>query len=270
MRIAAVFILIFIFTGRVFSAELSIVLDPGHGGEDAGAIGVSGTKEKDIALGIALKLKDELIKRDNGAEVFLTRSNDTFIPLKERTDIANEKEARIFISIHANAARKAEAKGAETFFMSYRASDEDAQRTSAIENNPMAMLETAVEDNDDIKAILTDMTRTETHHESSLLALLIQERLFNITGGAGRGVKQAPFVVLTKARMPAVLVEVGFISNPAEEKKLMDKDYQTTLVSAICDSIDEFKKATQQDIAGVPAGRLANGAPEQEARVMDK
>lgn len=220
----------------------TIVIDPGHGGEDTGAIGPGGVNEKDITLAVAEELERELSEK-TGARVLLTRTDDTYIELKERAAFANSVSADIFISIHVNAARRKGATGVETFFLSFEASDDEAREVAAFENN-VVRLEGTADDapTDDLKAILWDLTQTEAHHESAKLAESIQLSLTGVTNGDNRGIKQAPFIVLFGATMPAVLVEIGFISNPAEEKRLSSGRTQKLIARAISDGVAAFEK----------------------------
>lgn len=225
-----------------------IVLDPGHGGEDSGAIGPGGVLEKDVTLSLAKELSALL--RDRGdCKVFLTRSDDTFITLEDRTAFANEKGADIFISIHANSTPSKSVKGIETYFLSFDATDDDARRVAAFENR-IVKTAAAVDGGEvpgldsmaDLKDILLDLAKTEAHHSSSSLAELVHTALVEATGKESRGVKQAPFVVLTGAAMPAVLVEVGFISNPAEEMWLASKKEQTKIAESISRGVLGFTR----------------------------
>ncbi|MEE9542675.1 MAG: N-acetylmuramoyl-L-alanine amidase [Thermodesulfobacteriota bacterium] len=221
-----------------------IVIDPGHGGKDTGAIGPGGALEKDITLAIAVRLKDILLE-NTGAEVLLTREDDEFWPLSERTEFANKRKADIFISIHVNAARRRRAHGVETFFLSFDATDDEARETAAFENNVISLEgKTDSAPMEDIKSILWDLTQTEAHHESARLAESIYKSLYKAMGGEFRGVKQAPFHVLVGATMPAVLIEVGFISNPREEKKLLKEKVQTRMAEAISNGVVIFKRGT--------------------------
>lgn len=227
-----------------------IVIDPGHGGEDPGAIGKSGIKEKQITLGVAKALKKKL-EATLSARVILTRTDDTYLPLEERTAIANREGADVFISIHANAAKRKKAAGVETFFLSLEASDNEAQMTAAIENEVIRLDEaTHGAPTDDIQAILWDLTQTKAHHESARLAEVMNENLVRATGGGDRGVKQAPFIVLMGATMPAVLVEIGFISNPKEERKLSRTSGQSQIAAAISRGIKGFDTALRKS-AGI-------------------
>ena len=217
-----------------------VVIDPGHGGEDTGAKGPSGVAEKDITLSIALKLA-EVLKESMDARVLLTRTSDVFIPLEERTAFANANGADIFISIHVNAAANRDARGTETFFLSMDATDEDARRLAAFENNADPAGAALFTAGDDLKDILLDMASTRSHHESSALAEAVHLSMLGRAGREGRGVKQAPFTVLVGATMPAVLVEVGFISNPSEEKWLSSRKDQELAARAIAEGVARFR-----------------------------
>jgi N-acetylmuramoyl-L-alanine amidase len=220
-----------------------IVIDPGHGGEDSGAIGPSGIKEKDINLEIAKKLK-KLISEKTNTVVLLTRADDTFIPLDQRTAIANKNGADLFISIHANASYRKGASGVETYFLSFEAQDEDAKRAADFENAVVSIGNKKQDDKniDDLTTILLDMAQTEFLNESSHLAEIIQENLSRILKGENRGIKQAPFIVLAGAAMPAVLVEIGFISNAKDEKRLTSQQIQEAIAGAIFKSIVKFEE----------------------------
>ncbi|OGQ44472.1 MAG: hypothetical protein A3A85_07325 [Deltaproteobacteria bacterium RIFCSPLOWO2_01_FULL_42_9] len=219
----------------------TIVIDPGHGGEDTGAVGPSGIKEKDINLAIAMRLKKLLAEKTN-AIVILTRADDRFIPLDERTNIANKNEADLFISIHTNASYRKGADGVETYFLSFEASDEDAKRAVAFENAVVSLeKKTETKNSDDLKTILMDMAQTSVLNDSSQLADIIQENLCKVLKGENRGIKQAPFIVLAGAAMPAVLVEVGFISNADEEKRLTSGETQEIIAEAIFKSVMRFE-----------------------------
>ena len=221
----------------------TIVIDPGHGGEDTGAIGPSGIKEKDINLGIAKRL-EKLISQKMNVKVILTRTDDTFLPLEQRAIIANKNQADLFISIHANASYRKGASGVETYFLSFDASDEDAKRVADFENAVVSIgnnHDNNDKDIDDLKSILMDMAQTEFLNESSQLAEIIQENLCRIFKGENRGIKQAPFFVLAGAAMPAVLVEVGFLSNSSDEKRLTAQHTQEAIAGAIFKSIIRFE-----------------------------
>jgi N-acetylmuramoyl-L-alanine amidase len=224
---------------RIGSAQehrWQVVIDPGHGGKDSGAIGPSGVMEKDIVLDIAQRLR-ALMQREPLWRVTMTRDTDVFIPLEERTAVANAKSADVFVSIHVNAAERAELYGTETYFLAL-ATDEGAMRTAARENA------TTLKQVSDLELILRDLVLTSKRNESSLLAGSVQRALVQApTGGKnGRdlGVKHAPFLVLMGAEMPAILVEVAFLSNPAEERRLSEPKSREQAAQAILAGLKEF------------------------------
>jgi N-acetylmuramoyl-L-alanine amidase len=172
-----------------------------------------------------------------GYAVRLTRDGDQSRALIDRTALANRLEAPVFVSLHANASTFSSVSGAETYYMSLdRATDEAAAATADLENQPA----TASEDRSPLDLILWDLAQAEVLNESADLALAVQGRLNARLGLRDRGVKQAPFVVLTGATMPAILVEVGFLSNPVEEEKLVRPDHQQELAEAIADGVLDF------------------------------
>lgn len=213
-----------------------IVIDPGHGGDDTGAVGPDGRLEKDLVLQVARRVAGVLEAR--GHFVRLTRTGDETRALTDRTALANRLEARGFISLHANASTVAAVRGAETYYMSLdeSASDAHAAATAELENRSGgAQVERSALD-----LILWDLAQAEVLNESARFALAVQRRLNALLGSKDRGVKQAPFVVLTGATMPAVLVEVGFLSNPDETRLLEDPDYQQRLAEALALGIEDF------------------------------
>jgi N-acetylmuramoyl-L-alanine amidase len=218
-----------------------VVIDPGHGGEDEGAIGPSGTKEKDINLKISKKLKGLL--EDDGFQVLLTRDDDRFISLSDRTKIANEAGADLFVSIHCNAsARNKKARGYISFFLSDAKTDQ-ARAAAALENSAIRF-ESSEEQRDyvsDIDFILLDMVQSEFLKESSDLAAMIEQNIVKRAKLDSRGVDQAGFFVLNKAYMPSVLVETAFMSNKDDEKFLKNDKNQGNVAKAIAEAIKEFK-----------------------------
>jgi len=219
----------------------TIVIDPGHGGKDPGAIGPRGTKEKDLVLKIAHKLAKELHKNLK-TRVILTRYHDIFLPLAERTAIANREKADLFISIHCNAGLKPHTKGFEVYFLSDEASDEEAQAVANTENAVMA-LEERREKGNELSSILWSLTMNEFMNESSELCSLISSEVDSQLGIIdNRGVKQAGFTVLRGAKMPAILVEGGFISNRSEARKLESSKFQKELVETICAGVKRYKE----------------------------
>ncbi len=224
-----------------------IVIDPGHGGHDTGAIGPDGLYEKDVVLDIAKKLK-QVLSRDPDYEVFLTRDSDVFIPLPERTAIANRKHADLFVSIHANASPHREAHGVETYFLNWT-NDEETMKVAARENQiTMQQMRRMKKPNDVLDVMLGDLARANKRDESMALANYIQDRL--VTGidrdnprVVNLGVKWALFYVLFGARMPSVLVEVSFISNPHEESLLSQQGYREDIARSIAAGIDKYMRS---------------------------
>lgn len=217
-----------------------IVIDPGHGGKEQGAVGPTGIKEKDICLAIAKEL--EKLINESGLRAILTRSRDCNISLEERTAIANRYQADLFISIHANASPRPSTRGIETYFLSLEASDDEARMVAVLENKAFGFEGKAIEELGDLEFILWDMAQTEYLEESSQLAELIQVYLVQFLNSEDRGVKQAPFYVLMGVAMPAVLVEVGFISNPLEGERLSSGYIQEKTARALLKGILSFQR----------------------------
>lgn len=220
-------------TAVVPKTQRTIVIDPGHGGIEVGAKGKFGALEKDVTLAVCLRLKS-LIEKNLAYRVELTRDKDINVPLENRAAIANNNRAALFISVHANGSPRRNAKGSETFFLSLNATDEEARRLAYLENNS-AQFEKPMDaaDSDQIQLILWDMAQSAYLKQSQRLAQIVQEELNALLGTANRGVKQAPFKVLTGAACPAVLVEIAFISNPDEEKELVTPAFQDNVAQAI-------------------------------------
>ena len=216
-----------------------IVIDPGHGGDDHGAVSQSGMPEKDLVLAIARQLASAL--RNRGHNVRLTRSGDQSRALTDRAAFANRLEATVFVSLHANASTAAAVNGAETYYMSLdeSATDAHAAATADLENRA----DGGGSSRSALDLILWDLAQAAVLNESAELALAVQARLNHQGGRPDRGVKQAPFVVLTGATMPAILVEVGFLSNPDEAQQLNSSDHQRQLAEAIALGIDDFVRA---------------------------
>ena len=226
----------------------TVVIDPGHGGEEVGAKGPSGTLEKDVTLAIARKLRAALAN-SLGLQAFLTRDRDEEIALDERAAVANNYKADLFVSIHANASRSLGAKGSEVYFLTYQATDDESRRMAALEGGAFTP-GTPAPASGDLALILWDMAQAEHLEESSALASRIQEELADVTGSQGRGVKQAPFRVLVGAAMPAVLVEVAFISNAEEERLLVSDSYQSKVVAALVRGISRYQQQHRADLGG--------------------
>jgi N-acetylmuramoyl-L-alanine amidase len=245
--------------GRVAPAEprsgglRTVVIDPGHGGEEVGALGPGGAMEKDITLGIARKLRSGLVN-GLGVQAFLTRDRDVEVPLDERAAFANNYKADLFISIHANASRSHGAKGSEVYFLSYQSTDEESRRLAVSEGAVDMSSGAGVAAGSDLALILWDMAQAEHLEASSALATRIQEELAEVTGSQGRGIKQAPFRVLVGAAMPAVLLEVAFISNSEEEKLLVSEAYQNKVVSAVVRGVARYQQQRASVAGGAAAG----------------
>ena len=219
-----------------------VVIDPGHGGIDPGARGPNGMREKDVALQIGLLLARELERRPD-LEVHLTRSGDRLVPPWERGEQATELKGDrpgIFISLHANSGRDRDARGFETYFLS-DARTEHELRVAALENAALRIGSAAETIHDPgLSGILNELRNFDHQHWSALLAEMVQEGLTPVHPGPNRGVKQGPLAVITNAMMPAVLVEVGFISNRAEERLLGNADFQAAAARAIALAVDRF------------------------------
>ncbi|HBG92246.1 MAG: hypothetical protein A2X54_00900 [Nitrospirae bacterium GWF2_44_13] len=245
-------------TKEIVPALTTIVLDPGHGGRDPGAVGPNGLYEKDVVLDIALKLKKAL-SENQAFKVFLTRERDIFIPLEERTAFANSKNADLFISIHANASPNRSARGIETYLLNWT-NDEESIRVSAREN-AISIKKMKAQMNkfkSEVSVILGDLMRDNKRDESIKLANYIQNSIIsglgeNYSEVRNHGVKNALFYVLFGAKMPSVLAEVSFISNPVEEKLLSKEDYKTHIAKAMADGVNTYAAAmpSEQKVAGL-------------------
>ncbi len=238
----------------------TIVIDPGHGGRDSGAIGQSGAKEKDIVLDIGLRLQ-RLIEETVGIKVVMTRTEDVFVPLESRTMMANRHHADFFISLHVNAAPRSRAIGFETYFLSREPSDRGA-RASAIRENTALNLEGVGQGAQrGLKTVLWDLAQTFYVKESSELAELLLNELGRSLKVDNRGVKSAPFFVLIGAAMPSVLVEVAFITNPDEEYKLEQEAYRQQIAQALLAGIAKFKARYEKRVELMPARSAVSSQP---------
>jgi N-acetylmuramoyl-L-alanine amidase len=226
------------------AAPWLLVIDPGHGGIHDGAVGPTGAKEKDLALQVAKQVA-ALAEAQLPVKTLLTREGDRDVQLEDRVAFANRKKASLFISIHLNSMPTDESrrlvKGVETYFLSADPSDASAEAQAARENLDELATRSPGKRRD-VDRILNDLALTAAQADSSRLAYAIHEQLVAATGDVDRGIHQAPFYVLTGARMPAVLLELGFISNPEEEQKLRTPAYQRVLAQAIVDGIKEYRK----------------------------
>jgi N-acetylmuramoyl-L-alanine amidase len=236
-----------------------VVIDAGHGGSDLGATGRHGLVEKQLVLDVALRLAKRL--RASGLAVTLTRADDTFVPLEVRTSVANDARGDLFISIHANSAHSPKPSGFETYFVSLESSDEDARQVAARENEVFGEAGRVGAVADPLMALLGDMIVTEHVSESSAFAKLVQSQLAEIEGEGSRGVKQAPFVVLMGVQMPASLIEIGFLSNPEEERALEAPNHRDAIVDAMARAVTSYAKrydakhGVTQDLSGLSQDR---------------
>ena len=239
------------------SSKKRIVIDPGHGGHDPGAIGPNKLCEKDVVLDIALKVK-KILSKDPGCEVFLTRDKDVFIPLVERTAIANSKNADLFVSVHANASPRRDAKGVETYFLNW-SDDMESMKVAARENQiSLKKMREMRNEADFLDVELASLKRDHKRDESNKLANYIQLAMVDgLTDKFPRvvdlKVKWAMFYVLFGARMPSVLAEVSFISNPLEEKLLSKETYREEIAKSIASGIAKYTSVSPdtQTVANV-------------------
>ena len=218
----------------------TIIIDAGHGGKDPGAVGYRGTKEKDIALDVAKRLEKKLSKNMK-VKIVMTRDEDIFLRLSERTKIANENNGSLFISIHTNAAEDRRASGFETFLIGQN-KNEAAVRVAARENAVLELEGSTGKKLTDEDLIKATIAQSAFASKSELFASLVQKEIKKRVQSKDRGVKQAGFYVLMGASMPNVLVELGFISNPSEEKKLRSPQYRDQLATAIYRAVEQYQK----------------------------
>lgn len=224
-----------------------VVLDPGHGGDQDGALSPAGVKEKDLTLRIAQRLGSALRRR--GVRVVLTRTGDLSVPLANRPAIADAIRADLFVSVHLNSMPTAEQRqrtsGIETYFLSADATDAHATAVAARENADRIAGEEKLDPSDPVAGILSDLADAESLAESSRVAYLLHERLVAALGAEDHGVKQAPFYVLAGARMPAVLLELGFVSHEADAAKLVTRPYQERIAEAIAEGVQAYRQETR-------------------------
>ena len=243
-----------------------IVLDPGHGGSQAGAMAPAGFKEKTLALNLALLVKAAL-EKELAARVTLTRTDDSLVHLSERVAFVHRQQPDLFISIHANsmptARQRKRLQGIETFFLSARASGTEARKTADRENAEQGHSPRG-KAADPLSLILADLTRTEAHADSSRLAYAVHQSLIRASGAEDRGVQQAPFYVLMGIEVPSILVEIGFISHARESVKLQDRQYQRALAQAMAEGVRRFfspMQSREARRAAIPEAPTGRGSP---------
>ena len=253
-------IVVDVFGPTIFSSKKRIVIDAGHGGKDPGAIGPKKLLEKDVVLDIAKKLKKELARHKN-YEVFLTRDRDVFIPLEQRTAIANSKNADLFVSIHANASPRRSLRGIETYFLNWT-DEEEALNVAARENAiSMKQMRKIGKKMNVLDIMLNDLSRAYKRDESNKLAHFVQDAMVNKLNQQYRhsvvdlGVKRGYFFVLVGADMPSVLVEVSFITNLLEAKLLRKNSYRERLAYSIATGINQYMSVIPQRQTIAEAGK---------------
>jgi N-acetylmuramoyl-L-alanine amidase len=237
-----------------------IVIDAGHGGHDEGTSGPHGVLEKDVVLDVALRVA-KLVETRLGAEVVLTRSDDTFIPLTERTAIANQRKADLFLSIHANSSPAPAVAGTETFFLNFTSNPtalDVASRENAGSDKAVA----------ELQDLIQKITLNDKIAESQTFAQTIQNSIFTQAARANaaaknRGVKRAPFVVLIGASMPSVLAEIGFLTNPRDESNLGKADYRQKIAEALYRGVAQYSQSLgQSPVSSYPASTKVAGKIE--------
>src|SRR5271169_1763276 len=245
-----------------------IVIDAGHGGHDTGTIGPTGLMEKDLCLDVALRLGKIIQQRLPGADIVYTRSDDTFIPLEERTNIANEAKADLFISIHANSSQDHAARGIETYYLNLKGSP-DAMEVASRENA------TAQESVHDLEDLVKKIARSEKIDESREFAEDIQESLAKRIQKSykpvkDRGVRKAPFVVLIGADMPSILTEISFLSNPADEQLLKQPEYRQRVAEGLYQGVASYLQSLNSMTLNLPGksgpSRPAAVTPVEQSR----
>jgi len=234
----------------------TIVVDAGHGGSEDGARGPGGTLEKNVTLAVARRLKSALESR-LGVRVILTRDADATVELDERASLANNNKADLFVSLHANASVRGSAAGAEVFYLSLDEYGDQAQRVAQGETEAVPVFGGGTRD---VEVILWEMAQARYIEQSAALAQAVEAALRERVPMSPRAIQQAPFRVLVGANMPAVLVEMGFITNAEQEKLLGSDGFQTSIVQALVDSIIRYRDRTT---AAVPAPARAGGGAER-------
>ncbi|MBN1947383.1 MAG: N-acetylmuramoyl-L-alanine amidase [Bradymonadales bacterium] len=228
---------------RSLSSLTTIVLDPGHGGSNDGAIGVARVYERYLTLALAKRLQARLRDRFPGLQILLTRHLDTDLALGDRTHFANESRADLFISLHFNAATNIEANGIEVFYLS-----PDDPTAEPISPEPPEAGPTGHE----VASILVDLQRTYNHGLCATLAEILQASLIAHTGATDRGVRQARYRVLRGALMPAVVAELGFLTHPEEGFRVLDPDYSDRLVDGLVEAVERYDQELSRRVTARP------------------
>jgi len=255
LHLAIVFFLVFNYPGLIYAQNkiTTVVIDAGHGGKDPGALGKH-SREKDITLKVALKTGYYIEKYLKDVKVIYTRKSDRFVELKKRTKIANDNKADVFISIHCNSSKSSAPYGAETYTMGLH--KDKANLDVAMMENAAILLEDNAKDeyggfdpNAPESYIELSLLKDENLDQSLQLASLVQKQFKDRVGRKDRGVNQAGFLVLWRATMPSILIELGFLSNPTEERFLKSEEGQVFMASAIYRAFKEYKIAYEKENA---------------------
>lgn len=239
---------------RAMKVIRTVVLDPGHGGDNNGALAFDGTYEKEIVLAISKLVKEKLEERTN-ARVLLTREDDSTVPLKRRISLANEAEANLFVSLHCNSSFSRSPSGIETYVLSEGALEEESGKLARQVVKPRGLYASAADPA--AAAVVKEMMQYAAHRDAKGFAAVVQKFLVAGTKALNRGVKELPIVILRGAEMPGVVIEVGFVSNPVEAERLSRSGYRNKVAEAIVDSIVRYDKAlsrkrTPPKMAGKP------------------
>ena len=224
---------------KIYEKNITIVIDPGHGGKDCGAIGVGGIYEKQIVLAIAYKLQ-QIINNTPGFRAILTRSGDYFISLRKRLGIARRNNADMFISIHADAYKRKEARGVSVFVLSQKGATSEAARWLAEKENISELGQALVDKNRLLKSVLLDLYQTATINISLDMGAEIIQSISKIAMLHSSRVEQAGFVVLKSPHIPSILVEIGFLSNSIEAKLLTQDFYQDNIAQGLAAGISSY------------------------------
>jgi len=232
-----------------------IVVDPGHGGNNSGALAFNGVYEKEIVLKIAHEVK-ALLEKKTDAEAHLTREGDKTVPLKRRIAFANEIQADLFISLHCNSSFSARPSGIETYVLSEEALEEESSKLSRQVVQPRGLYASAADPA--AAAVVKEMLQYAAHRDAKGFAAVVQRILSKQTKAVNRGVKELPIVILRGAEMPGIVIEVGFVSNPVEAENLTRSGYQRKIAEAIVQAIIRYddtlaRKRAPQKLASHPA-----------------
>jgi len=250
-----------------------VAIDAGHGGEDPGAIGPRGTQEKKIVLSIAQKLA-ELVEDEPGMEPVMIRTGDYYVGLRQRIAIARERQADLFVSIHADAFHSPQANGASVYTLSQSGASSEAARWLAEQENRSDLIGgVSLDDKDDMLAsVLLDLSQTASTQASLTMGSTVLKQLGGITRLHAKRVQNAGFAVLKSPDIPSILVETGFISNPENEKSLRQGTYQEKIARAIFNGIKEYMRSSNQynDLPPIQMASAANAHTIQRGETLSE